>query len=550
MLVEIHCSAFKEFGRVRPPIQFHEGLNVVLGTKTGANSIGKSTFLMILDFVFGGDDYAVKIRDAANHVGEHVIQFAFRFRNELFFFSRGTATFTKVACCNSEYQPIETWTVQQYREFLAEKYGLNDTGLSFREMVSRFIRVYHRENHNELRPLDEFPQAKGTLAIQFLLKSFGLFQGLEEAQQAAEESRNSLEALRNGVKYGHVESVSTNRQAKELTKHVAELRRMQGEAVRSADLQGKSAEEALRVVNIKRDLQVARAKKSRLDFQLERLKSQEVIGAIPFADDFRAVERLFPGISLKRLEEVESFHRQLVGILAEEVAEEITVVEKELAATDESIEQLQATLAAESELGGVSRRVLKEYAEYEKEISEVEKRLEKRAEEEQLKESTAALLKRYKEKSADAFVSIETSINGKMSEIDSQVYEGTKEPPLIRLKPSGYEFQTLNDEGTGTAFKSMVVLDLAIMELTSLPLIVHDSLIFKNIGDEPLSKLIQIYQQQSPRQVFIALDKADSYDPRTRDDLERLAVLRLSDNQGALFGMSWSRKEVQDVQDE
>ena len=96
----------------------------------------------------------------------------------------------------------------------------------------------------------------------------------------------------------------------------------------------------------------------------------------------------------------------------------------------------------------------------------------------------------------------------------------------------------------------MVVLDLAIMELTSLPLIVHDSLIFKNIGDEPLSKLIQIYQQQSPRQVFIALDKADSYDPRTRDDLERLAVLRLSDNQGALFGISWSRKEVQDVQNE
>jgi hypothetical protein len=96
----------------------------------------------------------------------------------------------------------------------------------------------------------------------------------------------------------------------------------------------------------------------------------------------------------------------------------------------------------------------------------------------------------------------------------------------------------------------MVVLDLAIMELTSLPLIVHDSLIFKNIGDEPLSKLIQIYQQQSPRQVFIALDKADSYDSQTCADLERLAVLHLSDNRGALFGKSWSRKEAQDAQHE
>ena len=102
MLVEIRSSAFKEFGRIRPPVRFHEGLNVILGTKTGANSIGKSTFLMILDFVFGGDDYAVKIRDAANHVGEHVIQFAFHFGNKLFFFSRGTANFTTVICCNPE----------------------------------------------------------------------------------------------------------------------------------------------------------------------------------------------------------------------------------------------------------------------------------------------------------------------------------------------------------------------------------------------------------------------------------------------------------------
>ncbi len=544
MLVEIRSSAFKEFGRIRPPVLFHEGLNVILGTKTGANSIGKSTFLMILDFVFGGDDYAVKIRDAATHVGEHIIQFAFHFGNKRFFFSRGTATFTTVTCCNPEYQPIETWSVQKYREFLAEKYSLNDSGLSFREMVSRFIRVYHRENHNELRPLDEFPQAKGTLAIQFLLKSFGLFQNLEKAQQAAEESRNSLEALRNGVKYGHVESVSTKRQAQELTKHVADLRRMQGEAVRSADLQGKSAEEALRVVNLKRDLQVARAKKSRLDFQIERLKSQEAIGHIPFVDDFRAVERLFPGISIKRLEEIEAFHRQLVGILADEVAEEITLAEKELASTNESIEQLVSALTSETELGSVPRRVLKEFAEYEKEISEIEKRLEKRADEEQLKEATAALLKRYRDKCADAFVSIETAINGKMAEIDSQIYEGMKDPPLIRLKPTGYEFHTLNDEGTGTAFKSMVVLDLSIMELTRLPLLVHDSLVFKNIGDEPLSKLIQMYQKQSPKQIFIALDKADSYDSQTCTDLERLAVLHLSDDQGALFGKSWSKKEA------
>ena len=57
MLMEIRCDDFKENDNVRKPITFYKGLNVVLGNESGTNSVGKSTFLMILDFVFGGDDY-------------------------------------------------------------------------------------------------------------------------------------------------------------------------------------------------------------------------------------------------------------------------------------------------------------------------------------------------------------------------------------------------------------------------------------------------------------------------------------------------------------
>ena len=42
MLREIICDKFKE-----KKIEFHDGLNVVLGDEQGSNSIGKSTFLMI-----------------------------------------------------------------------------------------------------------------------------------------------------------------------------------------------------------------------------------------------------------------------------------------------------------------------------------------------------------------------------------------------------------------------------------------------------------------------------------------------------------------------
>lgn len=49
MLAEIYCEKFHQ-----EKIKFSNTLNVILGTNAGDNSIGKSTFMLIIDFVFGG----------------------------------------------------------------------------------------------------------------------------------------------------------------------------------------------------------------------------------------------------------------------------------------------------------------------------------------------------------------------------------------------------------------------------------------------------------------------------------------------------------------
>lgn len=55
MLIEIYCEKFKTYNNApRGRITFKEGLNVVEGDDFGSNSIGKSTFLMCIDFAFGG----------------------------------------------------------------------------------------------------------------------------------------------------------------------------------------------------------------------------------------------------------------------------------------------------------------------------------------------------------------------------------------------------------------------------------------------------------------------------------------------------------------
>ena len=81
LLREIRCDEFKDEGEVRKPITFHAGLNTVMGASRASNSIGKTTFLLIIDYVFGGRDYVMLNTDVTKNVGQHTICFAFEFES-------------------------------------------------------------------------------------------------------------------------------------------------------------------------------------------------------------------------------------------------------------------------------------------------------------------------------------------------------------------------------------------------------------------------------------------------------------------------------------
>ena len=44
-------------------------------------------------------------------------------------------------------------------------------------------------------------------------------------------------------------------------------------------------------------------------------------------------------------------------------------------------------------------------------------------------------------------------------------------------------------------FKGLIIFDLALLQLTELPVIAHDSNIFKNIADLPIDKIMELYNQ-------------------------------------------------------
>ncbi len=84
MLTQIICDRFADEFKI---INFHAGLNTVLGSTSGSNALGKSTFLWIIDFVFGGSGYCASGSDIQQNVKDHTIYFTFLFDETHHFFT-------------------------------------------------------------------------------------------------------------------------------------------------------------------------------------------------------------------------------------------------------------------------------------------------------------------------------------------------------------------------------------------------------------------------------------------------------------------------------
>ena len=87
----------------------------------------------------------------------------------------------------------------------------------------------------------------------------------------------------------------------------------------------------------------------------------------------------------------------------------------------------------------------------------------------------------------------------------------------------------------------MVVFDLSVLEMTELPVLIHDSVVLKQISDIAIERILEKYRSSS-KQIFISLDKKTSYSVKSQKILEDTKVLELSPNGNELFGRSWNKK--------
>lgn len=545
MLKKIECDKFLSKGQVRPPIVFKKGLNTILGGVNANNSIGKTTLLLIIDFAYGGNSYLDS--DAVNKVGLHTINFQFEFDGIPYFFSRSTTQKSTVNKCNEQFHPIEEINIKDFRGFLQEQYKIDFYGSSFRELVSRYFRIYGKNNHDEKKPLHSTPKEKNTEAITALEKLFNSYEVIESYRTEFKKVSDKLDALKKAKKQDVISygSITTKKRYNENLNELEKLKdNLKNHTVsNNSNFVNLDLEQADEISKIKTHLNLLMRNRTSTKTQLSLVEDNLSSNPEVHHGPYEELEQFFPGVNIRKLSEIESFHEKLSEILMTEYEQQKKELSKTLERLNQEVESLKNQLSKHGEPANYSTTYLNKFKELNLAIERLEAQnrdyllveelnISKKDVKEQLQKVEEAELRR-----------IESSINEQMVRFNDRIYEKKRKAPVIDLDSgTTYEFYTPDDSGTGTSYKSLIVYDLSVLETTMLPALAHDSLLFKNIGDEPLNKIIHLYTEFD-KQIFIAFDKDESYSEETSQILNSTAVIRLNENGDELFGRSWNIKE-------
>lgn len=555
MLVEMRSPVFKEKGEERPPIKFGEGLNVVLGKEDGAMSIGKSSALLAIDFVFGGSTYVKS--DGVKHEGHHTIFFTFEFDGVKYYFARETGDQNTIHICdfcNDQYELTgNSYTKDQYTNWLKKQYHMDFEGLSFRIAVSSFFRIYGKKNTDELNPLQGIPGQNMDKSITSILTIFDKYKDIEIFKDSVTEHQKKLDAYREARKYRFISDlVGGNKKYEE---NLAQIRNLElqlstlmeeaekGHTEEEIELNQKKAELTNKKLSIENAIHSRERRLRLVSMSLE-------YGLYPTEADMSALQEFFPEVNLKKLYEVECYHQKLAKILDAQFADEKAAIEGEIAALRQQLDMITAQIKELGFVGGISRDFLDRHSELKSEIDALKTQNQAYLTLKDLQSAKATADEVLKKSIEDILREIEGILNNKMEEFNDTLFATKKKSPYVHFNAyNSYKFETPDNTGTGSNYKGMIVYDLAVLFTTALPALAHDSLLFKNLGKDVEDGIIRIYNS-TKKQIFISYDKQADCRPATQKILEDHCVLRLSTNGSELYGRSWDTEEQTQNEDE
>ncbi|HXD94795.1 MAG TPA: DUF2326 domain-containing protein [Bacteroidia bacterium] len=533
MLKEINCEFFTE-----KKIEFKEGLNVILGDDSSTNSIGKSTLLMIIDFVFGGESYLEKNSGSIKALGDHSFSYSFLFKNESYYFKRETKTPGIIYRCDNLYNSIEIIESKKYTEFLAVNYINNIDRLSFRETVSLYSRVWGKENLNVDKPLQSFLREPESESIKNLIKLFNRYNEISELIHKINENNESKKILKGAVKKDYINNITKSDYKQneikidQAKKQIDEIK--DGLLKFTLNLNELKNREILDLKEQKNKLligqNVIQNKIRRIEINLEDKKSIK-------PKHLSLLTNFFPNSNIERINEIESFHLKISEILKKQLMEAKKRLENELSEYSfplaEINEKIDKILSGVESPKYIIDRVL--------DITLDTNKLEIANKFYDEKITIDKNLVEFKGKLDETFSliinDIQLKINNQLLLIHKEIFGENRRAPEISLREKAYTFDHFNNTGTGKTFIDLIIFDLAILNLTEVPFLIHDSPLFKNIEDFSIDKIVLKYND-CKKQIFISIDGINRYNDVTQEILVKKQVIGLN-NQKLLFVKDW-----------
>lgn len=549
MLKFIECEKFIENGVLRRKIEFFSGLNICLGEDNAENSIGKSTFLFAIDFCFGGDSYCSQ-KELLKEVGNHKINFCLEFDNEPYYFSRSTENSKEVAFCDENFNIIKKISDVDFKDFLLEKYNLAETGLSFRQAVTSFIRIFGKES-SEIKNIVGVEGHNGgkTGILRNLIKLFEEYdevKSLEEKAAAIQSEQNEFTSVEKSkiVKNGKIKNLSQLKeseirvdQLKNELLQIAEANKIQTETV--------DAQRAAQAAELERQITILKRNRTKLLNEKTILEANLGSETKIQKENLDELKSFFPELNILHIEEIQNFHNQIAKILKKETEEELAKIEDKISGNENNLIEATQALTELRVPVSIPKKILEQYAAVSIQKNELEGQVCFYKNSEQISRKLKEIKIELDDKKNSILKEIAVKINQKLEELSGKVNGDDSYAPCLNLNSaSSYIFYAPNDSGTGTAYVSMILYDLAILELAKLPFVIHDSILFKNLSDSRVIKVFEEYEN-SRKQIFVSFDKKNSYESDSlKKTIENHTVIELYAGGGELFGRSWAKKKI------
>lgn len=546
MLKRIKCDKFASIPNNE--VIFKDGLNVVLGDSESSNSIGKSTMLMIIDFCFGGEDYIDKEKEIHNNIKEHTIFFEFIFNGESKYFSRGTSSsessFVHVYYDLNFTKEKSKIILESFKKGLSKYYGLADTGLTFRAAVTRFFRIYNRNTHNELRPLNSIVREDDAPGIESMLKLYKIKELSPDIIDEFNKISDRKKVFDNLKKFNVAPIASSQNeyevndiQIKKLENEISTL--LDDSKKGLSDQEILEAEKKKELTDIRKNLKKERSKlvKKIDDIDFDKDYSPESMTL-----QFTKLKDFFPELNISKLTEIETFHKKVKAVLSSEVKDMNKGLSEQIALIDSQIAEIDQQLKEYKSVPTVAEALLERHLELKTKLDTLSTANKNYEAKRDIDKKYSKASESFEGKVADATNKLANKINTEMERINGLFDNGKLYAPVLKInKFKSYSFSTPNDTGTGSRFKGVILFDLSVLHQTALPALIHDSIMFTNIESPIIKKIIKLYSEET-KQIFIAYDHVDKADIELQKLLQSNKVLELSDEPKCLFGRQWNKK--------